>query len=182
VNDPQGARRLPDRTAYLVIAAISAALLGFLFWLIYFRSPSEVAPGWSRGLPAANAVFNGCSALCLVIAVAAIRRKRIRLHVGFVLTALTFSGLFLISYIVHHTFQGDTRFPGQGWIRPVYFFILISHILLSIAVVPMIFTTLFFALTGRFPRHRRLARFTFPVWLYVSVTGVAVFFLLSVYV
>ena len=95
------------------------------------------------------------------------------------LSALTFSTAFLISYIIHHNVHGDTKFTGIGWIRPVYFATLISHILISVATLPMVLTTFFFALTKQFARHKRLARFTFPLWLYVSVTGVAIYFLLK---
>ena len=86
-----------------------------------------------------------------------------------------------MSYLTYHHFHGDTPFPGQGWIRPVYFFILISHILLSMAMLPMILGTVIYAFRGRFEVHRRIARFTLPIWLYVSVTGVVVFFFLQAY-
>jgi len=97
------------------------------------------------------------------------------------LSAVGVAGVFLASYIVYHHFHGDTRFGGQGLIRPVYFFILITHITGSIVALPLVLTTLFFAGTKRFERHRKLARVTFPVWLYVSVTGVAVFFFLKLW-
>ena len=98
-----------------------------------------------------------------------------------IFAALGSSTLFFISYVVYHTFHGDTKFAGVGAIRPVYFLILISHILLSAVVVPMILTSLYLALSGKFLIHRRVARFTFPVWLYVSATGVAIFVMLKVY-
>jgi putative membrane protein len=95
--------------------------------------------------------------------------------------AFASSSLFLVSYVVYHALHGDTPFRGTGWIRPVYFFILISHIVLSVVVLPMVFTTFFFSLTRQFRRHRRIARWTLPLWLYVSVTGVLVFALLKVF-
>jgi len=91
------------------------------------------------------------------------------------------SALFLISYLLYHYYHGDTKFPGQGIIRPVYFFILITHIITSILVVPLIFTTLFFAASKRFEKHRRIARWTYPIWLYVSITGILVYLLLKKY-
>ena len=97
------------------------------------------------------------------------------------LSAVGVAGLFLASYIVYHHFHGDTRFGGQGLIRPVYFFILITHITGSIVALPLVLTTLFFAGTKRFERHVKIAHVTFPVWLYVSVTGVAVFFFLKLW-
>lgn len=181
MNDAMPDRRSSwtDRTAYLGIAAVSAAVLGFLLWLIYLRPPVSEPPAWSASLPAANAIFNALSATCLVFAVLAILRGHKSLHITLVLTALFWSTVFLASYILHHAFHGDTKFGGEGPIRGLYFFILISHVLLSMAIVPMILTTVFFAVTGRFQRHRKLARITFPAWLYVSVTGVLIFLLLK---
>jgi putative membrane protein len=96
-------------------------------------------------------------------------------------TALTLTLGFLVNYLVYHAHAGDTKFLGQGWIRPFYFFILISHIGLSIVNFPMALSVVFFALTGRFEKHKPLARITFPIWLYVSVSGVLVYFLLKSY-
>jgi putative membrane protein len=180
MNTPPSTRR-PDSAAYAVIGLVSAAVLGVLFWLLYGRSGGQAAPAWASSLPAVNALCNTASACCLLAGVAAIRRGHRRQHVLWICTALLFSALFLIGYMTHHAYHGDTRFPGQGLIRPLYFTILISHVLLSIAALPMILTTVFLALTGRFDRHRRLARRTFPVWLYVSVSGVLVFLLLKAY-
>lgn len=94
------------------------------------------------------------------------------------LSALGISALFLVSYLYYHAHSGATRFAGQGWIRPVYFLILLSHTVLATAIVPLVGITLHRALRGRFPQHRRIARFTFPLWLYVSVTGVLVYLML----
>ena len=99
----------------------------------------------------------------------------------FMICAFVSSGLFLISYIIYHHFHGDTQFLGVGAIRPIYFIILISHISLAIVALPMILITFFFALTGQFIVHKKVARITFPIWMYVSVTGVVVFLLLHVY-
>ncbi len=97
------------------------------------------------------------------------------------LTSLAASALFLVSYIVYHSVHGDSKFGGVGLVRPVYFFILVTHIVLSAVALPLVFLSLFFSLSGRFPNHRKIARYTFPVWLYVSVTGVLVFALLRIY-
>jgi putative membrane protein len=96
-------------------------------------------------------------------------------------TAFVFSALFLVTYITNHALHGDMKFHGQGGIREVYFPLLISHIGLSVVALPMILITFFLSLSGRFPAHRRLARFTFPIWLYVSVTGVIVYAMLAAY-
>ena len=97
------------------------------------------------------------------------------------LLAFAFSSLFLISYIVNDALHGDTIFPGYGAVRTLYLSILASHIILSVVALPMVLTTFFFSLTGRFTMHRRIARFTFPIWLYVSITGVVVFVFLKAY-
>ena len=139
------------------------------------------SPRGSRGCPALNAVLNGTSArYSLVLAYRAIRRRDVVIHSRRILSSLAASALFLVSYIVYHAVHGDTPFGGHGLVRPVYFFILITHVVLSAVALPLVFLSLFFSLSGRFPGHKRIARYAFPVWLYVSVTGVLVFALLRV--
>jgi len=128
--------------------------------------------------PALNASLNGASAILITTGRALIRRQKVRLHRACMITAVVTSSLFLVSYLYYHAHVGSVRFPGQGWIRPVYFAILISHTLLAVVVVPMILFSLSYGLRGRFDRHRRIARWTYPVWLYVSVTGVVVYIML----
>lgn len=156
------------------ILVISAAAIGLLFWLIYGVETSGDSSKWGF-LPATNAFFNACSATAVVVGLVHIRNGRKRAHGISMTVALTASALFLVGYIIHHTVHGDTKFLTQGWLRPTYFFVLITHIVLSIAVLPMVLTTVFFAATRRWSFHRRLARWTFPIWLYVSITGVMVF-------
>jgi putative membrane protein len=170
----------PPRGALYTIGVLSALVAAFLIWLIYFKGRAA-APEWVSSLPAANAAFNSLSALCLLAGYINIRRKDRATHKRFMLAATFFSGLFLISYITYHSFHGDTHFPGQGWVRPAYFALLISHIGLSMVALPLIFTTLYFSLSGQFGFHRKVARWTFPIWMYVSVTGVLVFFVLRAY-
>lgn len=164
-----------------IILAVSALVVAFIFWWIFFKTTATPTASWIDALPAANAVFNTLCALCLVAGFRAIRRKDPETHKRFMLTAVGFSALFFISYLTYHHYHGDTPFPGQGWVRPLYFFILISHILLSIAVIPMAITTLFYAGKKKHRSHKRIARWTLPVWLYVSITGVAIFLFLSAY-
>ena len=97
------------------------------------------------------------------------------------IAALATSALFFVSYVIYHHFHGDTKFTGVGAVRPVYFFVLVSHIVLSVVVVPMILLSFFLALSGRLAAHRGLSRFTLPIWLYVSVTGVLVFVMLKAF-
>jgi putative membrane protein len=163
-----------------VIVGLSAFIAAFLIWLIYFKG-RVAAPNWIGSLPAANALFNSMSALCLILGYINIRRRKRNVHMRFMISATVFSSLFLLSYITYHYFHGDTKFPGHGWVRPVYFFILISHIGLSMIALPLILTTLWYVLRGQFRFHAAIARWTFPIWLYVSVTGVIVYFMLKTY-
>ena len=169
-----------NRKPIAAIGALSAAALTFLVWLIYFRDPGGATGGFAY-LPAVNATLNGLSAVSLTLGVSAIKSGRREVHQRYMTAALLFSALFLVSYIVYHTAHGDTRFTGQGLIRPVYFFVLISHIVLSAVALPMVLTTFYLSWSQQFNRHRRLARYTFPLWLYVSVTGVAIFFMLKLF-
>ncbi|MBV9679695.1 MAG: DUF420 domain-containing protein [Acidobacteriaceae bacterium] len=163
-----------------VIIALSIFIASALVWLIYFKG-KVAAPTWVSALPTANAVFNSLSAICLTLGYINIRRGNRVVHMRLMVMATVFSTLFLLSYITYHYFHGDTKFPGQGWIRPVYFFVLISHIGLSTIALPFILATLWYALRSQFRFHRRVARWTFPIWLYVSVTGVIVFAVLRAY-
>lgn len=129
-------------------------------------------------LPAINATLNGLSAFLLSLGFCFIRRKAVTAHKACMLSAFVTSTLFLVSYLLYHAQVGSVPFRGQGWIRPVYFTILISHSVLAAATVPLVLVTLSRALRGRFDRHARIARWTLPVWLYVSVTGVIVYWML----
>ena len=169
------------RRATFVILAASAAALGLLFAVIYGHGRATAVPGWVSWLPALNAFLNGTSAVFLVLAYRAIRRRDVERHARRILVSVAASALFLVSYIVYHSVHGDTKFGGHGLIRPVYFFILVSHVLLSMVALPLIFFSLFFSLSARYPKHKAIARYTLPVWLYVSVTGVLVFALLRAY-
>lgn len=129
-------------------------------------------------LPAVDAALNATSALLLTVGFVAIRRRRIGLHRACMVAAFTTSVAFLVCYLTYHAHVGTTRFSGEGWVRPVYFAILGTHTVLAAAVAPLAVVTLTLAARARFARHARLARWTLPVWLYVSVTGVAVYVLL----
>jgi len=129
-------------------------------------------------LPAVNATLNGISAVLLVIGYTLIRRRRIEQHRRVMIAAFATSTLFLICYVIYHANVGSKPFTGQGPIRSVYFFVLITHIVLAAFVPPMALITLVRGLRARYDRHARLARWTLPIWLYVSVTGVIVYVML----
>jgi uncharacterized membrane protein YozB (DUF420 family) len=128
--------------------------------------------------PVINATLNGCSAILLVTGRTLIARGKIAAHRAVMLTALGTSFLFLVSYLYYHAHVGSVHFRGTGWSRPVYFTILTSHTILAAVIVPLVFITLSRALRQRFDRHRAIARWTFPIWLYVSVTGVVIYLML----
>ena len=129
-------------------------------------------------LPAVNASFNATSTVFLLTGYFLIRRKKVFLHRVSMSLAFLSSTAFLACYVYYHLQVGSVRFQGTGWIRPVYFGMLISHVLLAAAILPMAMITLTRALRGQFERHRAIARWTLPIWLYVSVTGVLIYFML----
>jgi putative membrane protein len=129
-------------------------------------------------LPTLNAVLNAASALLLACGFAAIRAGRRDAHRRFMLAAVSTSSLFLVSYLVYHFQVGSVRFTGVGAIRSAYLAILLTHTVLAVAIVPLVLLTLRLALRERFPAHRRLARVTLPLWAYVSVTGVVIYWML----
>jgi putative membrane protein len=131
-----------------------------------------------HSLPAVNATLNAISGVLLVTAYALIRARRIEQHRKVMLAAFATSSLFLVSYVVYHAQVGSVRFTRQGFVRPLYYTILITHVTLAAAVLPLAIVTLSRGLKARYPQHRRIARWTFPIWLYVSVTGVLVYVLL----
>src|SRR6267142_6550508 len=131
-----------------------------------------------HALPAVNAELNAIAAVLLVIAYILILNRRIDAHRRVMIAAFTTSSLFLICYVVYHAQVGSVPFTRQGVVRPLYFTILITHVTLAATVVPLAIVTLSRGLKARYPQHRRIARWTFPVWMYVSVTGVLVYVLL----
>jgi putative membrane protein len=133
---------------------------------------------WYESLPHLNVALNATSAVLLSAGYAAIRRKAQGLHARLMVSAFASSTLFLASYITYHLLAGHKAYAGEGWLRAVYLTILFSHIGLAVLILPLSLTTLFFALQKRFDRHRKIARWTLPLWVYVSVTGVVVYLML----
>jgi putative membrane protein len=128
-----------------------------------------------------NAVINSCVSILLIAAFVAVKNKNYVRHKNLMLTAMGLSILFLVSYIAHHLLAGDTKFGGEGAIRYIYYFILITHIFLAAIILPFILFTVYRSLTGEYAKHKKLARYTWPLWLYVSITGVVVYLLISPY-
>jgi putative membrane protein len=169
--------RISDRAFFAFNAALSTGALSFLAYLLLVRRGAGGQLDLSF-LPAVNAGFNATAAALLCAGFVAIRARRRRLHKFLMVSAFAASSLFLVGYIAYHYVHGDTHYQGTGAMRAVYLSILASHVLLSMTVVPLALTTFFFAARNELARHRRIAKITLPIWLYVSVTGVIVFFLL----
>ena len=167
---------------FIWIASIAVPLVVVLLFLI---PPAENLSPETRQrlylLPMLNACFNGTAFLSLIGAFMAIRRKNIALHKAFTTTSLVLSVLFLVSYVAFHLTTESTKFGGEGWVRGVYFFILLTHIVLSAGIIPLVLFTYVRGLGMQVEKHRRLAKFTWPIWLYVTLTGVIVYLMISPY-
>ena len=166
-----------DRTFFIFNAIVSTTAIAFIAFILFRDSGAATGTDLSF-MPAVNAACNALSALCLMIGYIAIRRRAVHVHRLFMVSAFALSAIFLVGYLTYHFVHGDTRYAGVGAMRVVYFVILITHIVLSITVVPLALTSFYFAFTHAWTRHRRLNRVFLPIWLYVSVTGVIIFFML----
>jgi putative membrane protein len=165
-----------ERPFWIVNGIVSTIALAVLAYLLLVRGGSHGASSTDLAfMPAVNAFFNATSATLLVLAVRAVRRGDQKRHRNLVLGAFAASALFLAGYLAYHYVHGDTKYPGTGPVRIAYLLFLASHVLLSIPVVPLCLAAFYYALKGRFVTHRKITRFLYPVWLYVSVTGVLVF-------
>lgn len=168
-----------ERATAGLIGLVSLLILGVVGYLLLGHRPRGGLSPAVGALPLVNACLNATSAGLLTAGWVFIRRRRARAHRACMVAAVAVSGLFLISYVTYHWLAGSRAFTGPGWIRPVYFAILISHIGLAASLPPLVLTTVAFALRGDFRRHPRLARWALPIWLYVSVTGVLVYWMVN---
>ena len=170
----------PEPLAKRIIWILSAVV--FLAVVLLNRVQVPAPAGWDVHLFAAiNAVINSLVSVLLILGVSSAKARNWGLHRRVMLTAIILSALFLVSYILHHLFAGDTPFGGTGVIRIVYYVILVTHILLAAGTLPFILLTAYRSLKGDYPAHRKLARRVWPVWFYVSVTGVVVYLMISPY-
>ena len=182
ITAPSPTYRTPAAVIWTIIG-ISAVASLFLAWLVYYHPPTDVAGTHLAFLPALNAVLNALCTVFLLIGFRHIRRREILQHRNSMFGAFIVSSVFLVTYIVNHMLHGDMLFPTTHPLaRDIYLWVLLTpHILLAVIALPLILITFFLSLTGRFPAHRRLARWTFPIWLYVSVSGVVVYAMLAAY-
>lgn len=169
---------MKDRVALSWIGLVSLLVVAAVGVLLVGRQSQTGAVQGVSALPAVNAVLNGTSGALLTAGYCFIRRRKVTAHLACMLTAFGVSCLFLLSYVIYHYHAGSKHFGGHGWIRGVYYPLLISHLSLAALIVPLALTTMYRAWRGQFARHMRIARWTLPVWLYVSVTGVIVYWML----
>lgn len=168
-----------DRRFFVFNAVVSTAALLLLGWLLLIRRGADGSGAADlQFLPAVNASLNAAAAILLLGGWVAIHRGSMRAHRLLMVAAFAASSLFLVSYLAYHAVHGDTRYAGTGGMRTVYLTVLATHVLLSTTVVPLALTAFWFALRREFRRHRRVTRVLWPIWMYVSVTGVAIFFML----
>jgi len=169
-----------DKRVFQIILVLSVVVFAVVV-VLYQLPKADFIPEWAKMLPTLNALLNGTCSVLLLTSLAAIRRKNIALHKRLNITTFALSALFLVSYIIFHSFGVETAFPKDSPIRPIYLFILISHIILAAVVLPLVLISFYLGLGGKVELHRKVSRFTFPVWLYVTVTGVVVYLMISPY-
>jgi putative membrane protein len=172
---------LSERLLAWIVYGISAVVCVVVILLILSPQTLVVEGLDVTGLPLFHATLNGINAILLSAGYVFIRRRRISAHRTVMALAFTLSCVFLISYVIYHSQAASVSFGGQGWVRPVYFFILITHITLAPIVMPLALYAVARALRGEFTRHKRVVRWTLPVWLYVAVTGVLVYVFMAPY-
>ena len=160
---------------------ITASIAIPLIVAVLFFAPKADFGGRLTILPAINAVINGLTTIVLILAYLEIRRKNILRHKRLMYVALSLSIVFLILYIAYHSTAEPAKFGGEGLIKKIYYFILLSHIILAATIVPMVLMTYVRALAEKFDKHKKLARWTLPLWLYVSITGVIVYLMIAPY-
>ena len=163
------------------MAVVIPAAVALLFLIPPVENLSDEVKASLYILPKLNAYFNGTAFLCLIGAFVAIKNKNIKVHRAFTTTALALSMLFLVSYVAFHLTTESTKFGGEGWIRTVYFIILVSHILLSTGIIPLVLFTYVRGLGMQVEKHRKIAKITWPIRLYVTATGVIVYWMISPY-
>lgn len=169
-----------ERKANRIINGLAIAIPVAVAILLGIRQKVDLG-NWTTYLPHINAVINSITSALLVLGLYFIRHKNVVAHKRTMLTAFAFGSVFLVSYVLYHLTNESTPFGGQGLIRPVYYFLLISHIVLSVVVVWFVLRAVYFALTNQIARHKQTVKWAYPIWLYVSTTGVIVYFLIAPY-
>lgn len=171
---------MKESTALKTIYIISGAIFSVV--LILFCLPkAETIPAFVPFLPKLNAVLNGSTFLCLIVSKYYIRKKKVSIHKTLNILAFSFSTIFLLSYVSFHSFGIETKFPTDNSLRPIYIFILLTHILCAAIVLPLVLISLYRGLAGQYEKHRKITKWSYPIWLYVTATGVIVYLMISPY-
>lgn len=170
-----------DRTYLFIIAVLSVAVPLLVSFLLFIPQTGKLGDVDVTFLPKLHALLNSLTAIALLTGYYFVRNNNIRGHRFAMITAFTLSAFFLISYVTYHYQASPTSYGGAGSIKAVYYFILITHIILAAAIVPLVLLSVYFAVSDQIARHRKIARWTFPIWLYVAVTGVVVYFMIAPY-
>lgn len=171
---------MKDKSVFKIILALSVVVFGVVVTL-YSLPKQDFIPEWAKQLPLLNATINGTCSVLLVTSLVCIKNKQVQWHKRLNITTFVLSSLFLVSYIIFHSFGVETKFPADNPVRPFYLVILLTHILLAAIVLPLVLVSFYFGLTGKIEKHRKVSKFTFPIWLYVTVTGVVVYMMISPY-
>jgi putative membrane protein len=172
---------MSDKTAKLLTWVITGVVFGTVILLSSKIIPAPPTPEIVKSFPKFSAIINGLTSLVLILSFISIKNKKIEIHRKLNYTAMTLSGIFLVLYIATHYFFPDARYGGTGISRPIYYFILITHIFLAAAVLPMVLLSFHYGKTNNVIKHRKLTRISFPMWLYVTITGVIVYLMISPY-
>jgi putative membrane protein len=175
-------KKISDKTFFRIAMAISIVVF-LLVVLLNKRvlSPPDTFPAFIYKLPLLHALINGTCAVLLIFSLTAIKTGNVALHKKINLTTFGLSAVFLISYVTYHFFVPETSYGGEGILKTIYYIVLFTHIPLAAAVLPLILLSFWYALTGKIDKHKKIVRFTYPIWLYVAVTGVIVYLMISPY-
>ena len=169
------------RDSFFVFVFVSALLVSILVIGVMELAPGTSAESYDSSRPALHAALNGVCAALILVGWWFIRRKKVGAHMATMILAALVSATFLVSYLQYHSTAGSTKFAGEGIVRPIYFGVLLSHTVLAALVAPLVASLFWFAAKRRFETHRKIARYTVPVWFYVSVTGVLIYYMLHVW-
>jgi putative membrane protein len=182
VSENNALKSVSEKSLSLIIYAVSIVICLAVAFLIYFPQALSIGGGVNVSyLPRFHAFLNGSCAILLLTGYIAIRQRKFNLHRTLMVTCFVLSSVFLVSYVIYHSQAPATKYGGEGIIRPIYFSILVTHIVLAALILPLALFTISRSWRGEFAKHKRIARITLPIWLYVTITGVVVYFMLAPY-
>jgi putative membrane protein len=181
MNPPVEISDKKNNTYLIIIGILSVVIPVVVAILMFIPQTGKLGDLNVSFLPHLNAVLNSATALALILGFIFIRNGKKQYHITAMITAFVLSSVFLVSYVIYHYQAPSTRFLGEGFIRGVYFFILLTHIILAAVVVPFVLLSIYFGISKQYQKHRKIVKWTFPIWLYVAVTGVIVYLMISPY-